>query len=278
MLGLANTISSTSKPAVDRYNGTKSALLDGTDLFYTSSSETAMAMNRVSADSTYSGVGGEPTQMGTLGNPFCTDWSLVTWVKFTNEDALESIFQQAEGADVGIELIKNTDNNLVIRLDDTDITGSTNLSNDTWYHIVVTFNDTTNDCIMYLNGSSEASNTNIDFDGFASTNDTANTYVGYSANPGDRLLGKFYEFAIYDKALSASDVTSFYNGGDVKDLRLHSTVGMPHTWWSFGNVGDYATPAKVYSATHYIGGTNRQYCYGGLLGVSTTFTTDAPSS
>ena len=280
MLGLCNTFTSVSQPAVNRYKGTRSCVWDSTsDFLYNSSASstnTVLGMNRISADTTY--TQGETKMMGTRGNPYCTDWSIVLWVKFTNEDALESLFSQAEGANTGIELIKNTDNNLVIRLDDTDITGSTTLSNNTWYHIVVTFNDTTNDCIMYLNGSSEASNTNIDFDGFDSTNTAVYTWLGYSQNPADGFIGRMFEVAIYDKALSAANVTSLYNGGDVKDLRLHSTIGLPLYWFHMDNVGDLTTSTKMYNATHTITGSSHYLCYNHLIGTNITFVSDAPSS
>ena len=57
MLGLCNTFTSVSQPAVNRYKGTRSCVWDSTsDFLYNSSASstnTVLGMNRISADTTY---------------------------------------------------------------------------------------------------------------------------------------------------------------------------------------------------------------------------------
>lgn len=84
--------------------------------------------------------------------------------------------------------------------------GLTALSNDTWYHIVVTSDGGTNPPKVYLNGALEATGDNsLALDGAATS-----TAVGSNANTSSCV---FDQVVVDDRAWTAQEVADVYNGG-----------------------------------------------------------------
>ena len=107
---------------------------------------------------------------------------------------------------------------------------STTASVGQWFHYVVTL-DNTNGIKIYFNGSLER---------------TVAVSAGYLSNNSNLLQirmsaratslsqfvnGKIDETSVYDKTLSADDVTGIYNSGVPTDLSSYSPVH----WWRFGD-------------------------------------------
>ena len=110
------------------------------------------------------------------------------------------------------------------------ISGTTTLSADTWYHIVGTYDGENNDDKMriYINGSLEATSSALG--GNFYTGEPTIAHIGRNVNTsaGTRDFyfdGLIDEVAIFDTALSASDVTSIYNNGKVIDLSKSASYG-----------------------------------------------------
>lgn len=127
------------------------------------------------------------------------------------------------------------------------ITGSTNLSTYTWYHVAATLSG--NDIIIYLNGSQDGSGT-LSRSSFS----TSTTYIGGETaltadgfNPFDGLID---EFSVFNSVLSASQIASIYNSGVPGDLSSLSPVG----WWRMGDgTGDTDSGGGAPANTDVIG-------------------------
>lgn len=110
-----------------------------------------------------------------------------------------------------------------------------NIAVDTWHHIAFVFDGSQSasaDKIKgYFNGS-ELTQLSNSITGSSTTSTTANLFVG-----SDTLVttatwnGLIDEFALFNSALSSSDVTSIYNSGVPDDLSAYSPIG----WWRMGD-------------------------------------------
>ncbi len=98
-----------------------------------------------------------------------------------------------------------------------------------WHHVALTYNGTTLE--MYLDNVSQGTSTGV-----------------YSSSGADWLIGKWNygstyfngnidELAVFNTELSASDVTSIYNGGVPNDI---SSLN-PLSWWRMGDGDIYPT-------------------------------------
>jgi len=91
-----------------------------------------------------------------------------------------------------------------------DVTGSTTLSNGTWYHIVVTF-DTTDRMRIYLNSSQDGFNSNTTGNPVSLTRKFD---IGMRNRPADFFTdGVIDEVGWWHKALSTSEISDLYNSG-----------------------------------------------------------------
>ena len=293
MLGLslsnvsANKITATS--TVRWTAGTKCVLLDSTGDFLLRQSSTANFYGnaRINSSSTYIPVIGITDTLGQLGNFFCGDFSFHAWVKFTNDDAIEPIWSMSTSANVGIRFIKDGSNNLILRLDSTDISGGTDVAHNTWHNVIVTYSPTTKDALVYLNGNGtpEASNTNITWDG---DKNMGYSYIGtdlaQSSTANDHMLGNVFEVAYWNKALTAAEVALVYNGGD--PVNLADTFGLqaPLKWSQMGDF-DLDSASGIYDTIRSGSIANAQFFMGGItspvngiFGANVTIVTDSPSS
>ena len=112
---------------------------------------------------------------------------------------------------------------------------TTAITNTNWHHIVMTYD-----------GSSSVSGINLYLDGNPDTGATSGTLsatISNSAsfqigakNGGNEFSGNIDEVSVYNSELSASDVTSIYNGGSPTSLSSYSSLV---SWWRCGD-GDTA--------------------------------------
>lgn len=106
-----------------------------------------------------------------------------------------------------------------------DGTGATTLSANTWYMVTLTY-DTTQGLIGYVNGSSDGS--------FASNTSTpvptgSPLDIGRDSQTAGRLWsGDIDEPGVWNRALTAAEVTSLYNGGS--GLQYPFSTALPHAF------------------------------------------------
>ena len=140
-----------------------------------------------------------------LGEPISyTQHTISTWVKITNSGSSKTIFDSRDSANDGIRLRTDSSENIIYRVNDSALT-STNSYVDEWVHIVGTYDGTTQK--LYINGSLDQSATTSQ-----TVSVTTNAKIG-ARNFDDRaveFLGKIDELAIYDRALTAAEVTQIY--------------------------------------------------------------------
>lgn len=111
-----------------------------------------------------------------------------------------------------------------------------------WHHFAATYAGTSlaSGMKIYIDGSSEALTT--DFNTLSAT-----ILNGTSANLGARnssdnpFIGNLDECAIYDKELSAAEVTQIYNGGETLDLLPLKSAANLVGWWRMGDGDTFPT-------------------------------------
>ena len=132
------------------------------------------------------------------------------------------------------------------------------ISTGAWTHVGVTF-DGSGGVSFYINGSSAGTAT------AASSNPTnsGNVTVANAYN-GNHFDGKIDELAIFNSALSSSDMTTIYNSGTPANISSLSPLG----WWRMGD-NDSGTGTTV---TDQGSGSND-----GSLINGATFSTSVPS-
>ena len=140
-----------------------------------------------------------------LGEPISyTQHTISTWVKITNSGSSKTIFDSRDSANDGIRLRTDSSENIIYRVNDSALT-STNSYVDEWVHIVGTYDGTTQK--LYINGALDQSATTTQ-----EVSVTTNAKIG-ARNFDDRaveFLGKIDELAIFDRALTAEEVTEIY--------------------------------------------------------------------
>ena len=114
----------------------------------------------------------------------------------------------------------------------------TDVFDDQWHHIVVTFNNATSDLISYKDG---VLNTTVNIPGFSTvTNHGINRIGTYGGAPQRYFEGIQDDISLFNSVLTQSDVTSIYNGGTPNDLSLLATP--PNNWYRMGDNGSYKSP------------------------------------
>lgn len=197
-------------------------------------------------------------------------WSMHTWIKPTNEGTISPIYSHTDSATDGIQIYLNSNETLLIKINNVIKTASSACTAGAWNHIFISLNNATNTLKAYLNGSEVISDTS-----FTQASDvTANQrYIGYNGNfAGNSAAysGKIFEWAVW-KSDKTSDVASFYNGGNHQDMRKYS----PYFWYSFGN-HSLDTSSTVHNFMNPSG--NAAKSHGSTLAISNSFSEDVPTS
>lgn len=133
-----------------------------------------------------------------------TQHTISTWVKVSDSDDSKTIIDARDASDDGVRIRVDASENIIYELNTRDLT-STNTFAGEWVHIVATYDGTTQK--LYINGSLDKS---------AITSQTISTTTkakigsrNFSARANE-FLGKIDELAIYDRALTAAEVTEIY--------------------------------------------------------------------
>lgn len=136
--------------------------------------------------------------------------------------------------------------------------GSSQIPTGSWNHGAIVVDN--NSYTFYLNGSADGTGSLT-----LNTTNSADLTIGRlgdTANYGD---GKVDEVAIFNSALSSSDITAIYNSGAPADISSLSPVG----WWRMGDGTEAGSGTTVYDMSS---NSNN-----GTLTNGPTFSTDVPS-
>ncbi len=141
-----------------------------------------------------------------LGEPISyTQHTISTWVKVSDSDASKTIIDARDANDDGIRIFLTSAEVVTYQLNTSDITSGSAISVDEWHHIVATYDGTTQK--LYIDGSLVSSATTSQ-----TISTTTNAEIG-ARNFSDRaneFLGKIDELAIFDRALTADEVTAIF--------------------------------------------------------------------
>jgi hypothetical protein len=142
-----------------------------------------------------------------LGEPISyTQHTISTWVKFTNETYSRVIFDARDSSEDGITIFVTSLEKITYRIGDgsgSELT-SDSLTINEWHHIVATYDGTTQK--LYINGALDQSATTS-----KEIDTTTNAKIGIVAYiDAAAFLGKIDELAIWDRALTAAEVTEIY--------------------------------------------------------------------
>jgi len=149
-------------------------------------------------------------------NGTLTDFSFSYWVKFIDQTGTQKIFNFQEGGQGGLELSNdNTSGLRFVLIGANQSNGATiyntSFTNGTWYHVVTTFNKTSQKKKIYINKNlvlNSASPSTIT----ALVNSTLR--IGGAKTGMENLKGCLDDFRIYNKELTQNEVLSLYSFTD----------------------------------------------------------------
>ena len=119
-------------------------------------------------------------------------------------------------------------------------TGNVSISYNTWHNVVGTYNDSTGDIKLYLDGvlkiTASATSSNNPYSSVQLAMGTTPT-VPYS----QFLSGKLSNASIWDTSLTSAQVTEIYNQGLPSNLNSHSAYSNLVSWWQLGENSSFAS-------------------------------------
>lgn len=86
------------------------------------------------------------------------------------------------------------------------------LSTGTWYHIVATYSNSSQEAFIYINGSA-ITDADHETDATAIGSNTTAFYMGANSGPSGYFDGAMDEFGFWNRELSSSDASALYNAG-----------------------------------------------------------------
>ena len=201
MLGLGNSVSNASY-SQEGYAVSGSVLLDGTNQHIIITNSVADDVKNIGSMSIWLKLT-EANQNDTIMN-IHTDTS--------NDNKIAILFINQGGSEVIRFNSRGGSSNTIL---DHSYSKTDSVSNG-WTHFAATWNRTTNNMAMYLNGSSVATSTSS----IANFATTANKiYLGKPGNADNAFFdGHLSSLSLFDAALSASNVTTLYNSGKPGDV------------------------------------------------------------
>jgi|14BtaG_2_1085337.scaffolds.fasta_scaffold10543_3 hypothetical protein len=207
---------------------------------------------------------GAPSSLDITG-----DMTLSIWVNTDQNTQYTGLFSKRNGSGRQFYFyLRNDSGNKNLSLQTEPSGGSLSSMNtssnpvtlNTWHHVATVINSgVTNGTTIYVDGNAVATGTMT-----LASNSTAPLIIGSSTGTGNFFEGKLDEAAIFNSALSTSDVATLYNSGVPGDISSLSPVG----WWRMGD-NDSGTGTTI---TDQGSGGND-----GTLTNGPTFSTTVPS-
>jgi hypothetical protein len=189
-----------------------------------------------------------------------TAFTLSAWVKYTSGTlaGYPQILSKRH-SNTGYQF--NIDNNgrLLFGVDATSfVTSSSVITAGTWNHVAVTWTSGTGAVAFYLNGAADGTGTGKT----SMTSNTGALEIGHNPNFTNWYAGLMDEVAVFNSALSSSNISAIYNSGVPTDLSSYSPVG----WWRFEEGSGTSVENTANPGTS-----------DGTLTNGPTFSTDVPS-
>lgn len=109
----------------------------------------------------------------------------------------------------------------------------------TWQHVAMTYNrgSTANNPVLYVNGQSVTVTTHSTPAGTLTSDATGTFRIGNSPFSSDGFDGLIQNVRVYNRILTAAEITQLYNGGRFYSGITSGLIG----WWPLTDVGDGAS-------------------------------------
>ncbi len=116
----------------------------------------------------------------------------------------------------------------------TSASGVGNLCDGNWHHLCFVFDNSTTTSVVYEDGVAVITD--------ASTTGTLNSasdtfYIGADPSGANAIEGNIDEVAVFNSALTPSEIAAIYNSGNPQSLDSYSPLG----WWRMGDGDTYPT-------------------------------------
>jgi chitodextrinase len=181
-------------------NGNAGSLLGGTTW---TAGKLGQAVN-------FDGLSGNVTASTTTGLNLSATLTLAAWINPSDVSApyRTIVVKGSYGArGYGMNLINGKLN--FIKVSVKDVTSSVAISTATWQHVAITWNAATSEVKFYINGA--LAQTVIDSSAPTAPLDTDKLLVSLWLNGGSYFAGAMDELRIYNRVLSATDISALYN-------------------------------------------------------------------
>ena len=136
--------------------------------------------------------------------------TMEAWVKF-NSVAGNAVISIGNQPNSSLFELMAYSTNIIEHIWGTFTKSSTVLTTNTWYHVVIIYDGTTNHFI-YINGVQVGASTSVDRNNLALNTENTPIYIGTAVTTSwGAFDGKIAALRIYNRALSSADVTTNFN-------------------------------------------------------------------
>tara|TARA_Y100001951_G_scaffold95234_1_gene92468 strand:+ start:2597 stop:3901 length:1305 start_codon:yes stop_codon:yes gene_type:complete len=166
------------------------------------------------------------------------NFTIVAWVKRGETGSGHCIYSANDDTSDGARLFFENNDDLILRLNGGSVSSDTSIISEfkagVWYHVAGVYDDDNNVGAVYANG--------VDVTASATASQTRDIGVTTTPRIGNRadtnsilFNGNISEVAIYDKALSASEVKTLYNGREPYNHKEGVCSSNLQGWWRMGD-------------------------------------------
>jgi hypothetical protein len=214
-------------------------------------------------------------------------FSISAWVKTTNAVGQTIVAKQGAGTPYGWQLALDSSGRVFFEMVYTSapsallsVTSTQAIKDGAWHHVVSTWNGNASPgytgAKLYIDGALQTLASFTDTLGTNNVASTASLAIGCRNTGSDTMpfVGNIDEVAIYNKVLTASEVTWLYNSGRPQDLLVSGAPSNLVGWWRMGD-GDVFPVVSDHSPT-FIHPSVKDSSGGGYTGTMTNMeSTDA---
>ena len=168
-----------------------------------------------------------------LGEDFeLNTFSVSAWVKTTTDSTAQIIIGTRSASDKGWICYLNSNEIPTFKNMNVTITSSETVALNKWYHLAFTFDGTSDNYGIYINGKQNTYTSSAT----VSVADCDPARIGVEAyNTSYDWFGNISEVAVYDAELTASQIATIYNGREPYNHKEGVASGNLQAWYRMGD-------------------------------------------